>query len=409
MIEISFRVESFGQLLGEHGDEGGEIDAFVLRCEGGIAEELIELSFVDGFPWQPNFEREISVTSVRTERRTKGLEDGDEILLGDEAVRVLIEEGEEFPHRRELLRVEYFQERGGGLPGMASSLHARRPAQSNHRSANAEAGGRQKANLLFWGLLSTLLGGNWLAMDVVGQLGGYALGEVLSSLNLDTETIQQAKRGLGVQEDSSFSRDSIYNGKFVDEEEEPYDPVTDLEAQVDREMKEEFTKTRNPAATLLRGEEDDFDDDDDDDDDDATPPAIKQEEEPTPYRFQSLEPIAPLPPMRQVPVKDLFPTFEYNQVLTFTDLFTARPRKKPKIIHNQIQLSLPSTDELPRSKSTRDLLLAPLRPTVKNSRLRSLLIEAKDGVREDWQDEGDSHDQLVKAIEVRSLYAQLLL
>ena len=237
-------------------------------------------------------------------------------------------------------------------------------------------------------------------MEVVDQLGGFALGEVLSSLNIDADTIQNAKRGLGVQE-SAFSRDSIYNGKFVDDDEDSYDPVTDLEAQVDREMKDErFTKKN--TATLLRGEEDDFDDDDDEEEDAEA--VIKQEEEPTPYRFQSLEPIAPLPPIRQVPVKHLFPTFEYNQVLTFTDLFTARPRKKPKIIHNQIQLSLPSTDELPRSKSTRDLLLAPLRPIVKNSRLRSLLIESKEGVQVDWQNEGDAHDQLVKAIEVCSLH-----
>ena len=234
-------------------------------------------------------------------------------------------------------------------------------------------------------------------MDVVGQLGGYALGEVLSSLELDQETIQNAKRGLGV-EAAAFSRDSIYNGKFVDEDEEPYDPVTDLEAQVDREMiNEQFTQNHSTAATLLRGEEDDFDDDDEDD---HAAPTIKQEEEPAKYRFESVEPIAPLPPIRQVPVKDLFPSFEYNQVLTFTDLFTARPRKKPKILHNQIAFSLPSTDELPRAKSTRDVLLASLRPTVKHSRLRSLLIESTDGTREDWQDEGDSHDQLVKAIQV---------
>ena len=37
LIEISFRVETFRQLLCEHGDKGGEIDAFILTGEVGIS------------------------------------------------------------------------------------------------------------------------------------------------------------------------------------------------------------------------------------------------------------------------------------------------------------------------------------------------------------------------------------
>jgi hypothetical protein len=62
---------------------------------------------------------------------------------------------------------------------------------------------------------------------------------------------------------------------------------------------------------------------------------------------------------------------------------------------------LPAQDELPRAKSTRDLLLAPMKPIVKNSRLRNLLIESQERVREPWEDEGDSDEELIRAIEVR--------
>jgi hypothetical protein len=62
---------------------------------------------------------------------------------------------------------------------------------------------------------------------------------------------------------------------------------------------------------------------------------------------------------------------------------------------------LPAQDELPRAKSTRDLLLAPMKPIVKDSRLRNLLIESQERVREPWEDEGDSDEELIRAIEVR--------
>ena len=105
--------------------------------------------------------------------------------------------------------------------------------------------------------------------EVIGQLGGFALGEVLSQLDLDNESIGAVKGRLGVG-NAAFSRDSIYNGKFVDDVEETYDPVTDLEAQVDREMySEKYRKAGLKAvaapAKLMRGEEDDFDDDEEED------------------------------------------------------------------------------------------------------------------------------------------------
>lgn len=44
-----------------------------------------------------------------------------------------------------------------------------------------------------------------------------------------------------------------------------------------------------------------------------------------------------------------------------------------------------------------------MKPVVKDSRLRNLLIESQERVREPWEDEGDSDEELIRAIEVRSI------
>lgn len=63
-------------------------------------------------------------------------------------------------------------------------------------------------------------------------------------------------------------------------------------------------------------------------------------------------------------------------------------------------VALPTADELPRARSTRDVLVAPLRPLTRDSRLRNLLIESREKEREPWEDEGSSDEELIKAIEV---------
>ncbi|KAK4694680.1 hypothetical protein P7C70_g8694, partial [Phenoliferia sp. Uapishka_3] len=95
----------------------------------------------------------------------------------------------------------------------------------------------------------------------------------------------------------------------------------------------------------------------------------------------------------------LFPEFEYGKVLNFTDLFKARPRKKRKKALQGVKLALPAQDELPRSRSTRDALVAPLRPLVRDSRLKALLTESREKEREPWEDEGSSDEELMKAVE----------
>ncbi|ORY53385.1 hypothetical protein BCR35DRAFT_310520 [Leucosporidium creatinivorum] len=113
----------------------------------------------------------------------------------------------------------------------------------------------------------------------------------------------------------------------------------------------------------------------------------------------SVEPLAPPPMMKQANVKDLFPDFDYGKTLDFTDLFGTRPRKKQKTKTESVKLALPTPDELPRNKSSRDALLAPLRPIVRDSRLRNLLIQSQEREREAWEDEGSSDEELLKAIE----------
>jgi hypothetical protein len=194
--------------------------------------------------------------------------------------------------------------------------------------------------------------------DVIGQLGGFALGEVLTSLSLDRDSIGNVQGRLGVG-NAAFSRDSIYNGKFVDDVDEAYDPVTDLEAQVDREMySEKYHKAGLKAvaapAKLMRGEEDDFDEDDEDEDEEMEDGTVKvkreQEEGDDPfgsgeedgeerYREVSAEVIAAPPPMKKVDVKALFPDFDYGKILDFTNLFSTakRPSKRQKKSFQPVQ------------------------------------------------------------------------
>lgn len=202
--------------------------------------------------------------------------------------------------------------------------------------------------------------------EAAAQLGGLALGEVFKEMGLEgSDALGTVSSQLGVSTSSAaFSRDSIYNGKFVDEAPDDDDRAAfDLEAQVDREMYDEKylgkgaqSVKKSGAGKLMRGEEDDFDDDDEEDEEmeDATggPAQVKQEPRDEDDLFgsdgddeeegqgaqqgaptgdhMSVEPLAPPPMMKQANVKDLFPDFDYGKTLDFTDLFSTRPRKKQK-------------------------------------------------------------------------------
>lgn len=306
--------------------------------------------------------------------------------------------------------------------------------------------------------------------EVLGQLGGFALGEVFKDLGIDTgDGINTVRGQLGLGKSSNaFSRDTIYGGKFVDAADDDDDDGSDqdkddLEAEVDREMYDEKWQTKassraQPARgggqqqTLMRGEEDDFDDDDDNEDaggagqarvgqhasqpgDTAT--VIKQEPGDdnmfgdVPFDQNSMananldrmsiDPVPPPQPRRPVDVKELFPSFDYGKTLDFTELFstTYRPRKRQKTaaegskgkqsgpqvetsMTNAVSISvpIPFAREIPRSRSTRDALVAPLKPSTRSSALRDLLIQAQEREREEWEDEGSSDEELLKAIEV---------
>ncbi|GAA5937245.1 histone acetyltransferase [Sporobolomyces koalae] len=280
----------------------------------------------------------------------------------------------------------------------------------------------------------------------IATLSGFALGEVLSSLDLDAAALSSVQAQLGLSGSNKISKDSIYADKFadddLDDDEDLDDDREDYEAMIDREMREERTGKGAPSQKgaagkqLLRGEEDDFDDFDEEDEQDVTvgdsqgqtrikaepdvdevegdddlfggsdsPPQI---DEPRlahePIQVENLA----APPLRKVDVKDLFPRFEYGQTLEFTDLFAMRPRKKRKVVKESVKLALPSSSELVRPKSTRDALLAPLRPlpppTKGDELVRAMLREARaEGMREAGQaagdDEGSEGEELYKAVE----------
>ncbi|GAA6041854.1 hypothetical protein JCM8097_004508 [Rhodosporidiobolus ruineniae] len=267
------------------------------------------------------------------------------------------------------------------------------------------------------------------------QLSGFALGDVLADLDLDASALGAVQSQLGIQRSNAFSRDSIYADRFADDDgaldgEDVEDDREDMEAIIDREMRQErFGGPKagaGPSAgggRLLRGEEDDFDDDEDYDEPmtSAATPAAAVKQEPRdedddlfgspsgqqrgvdlPMDYERLAP----PPKKEADVKELFPGFEYGAKLDFTDLFAMRPRKKRRIATDGVKLALPNLTELSRAKSSRDALLAPLRPlpTSKDEFVRKLLLEAKlESMRESGEvageEEGDEEEELRKAVE----------
>ncbi|GAA5977901.1 hypothetical protein JCM21900_003126, partial [Sporobolomyces salmonicolor] len=263
--------------------------------------------------------------------------------------------------------------------------------------------------------------------DIASTLSGFALGEVLSSLDLDASALSSVQSQLGIRSSAQLNRDSIYADRFADDDgalddEDLDDEREDYEAVIDREMREEGNKANRaaaarPSGALLRGEEDDFDEDYDEDD--TVQGGVKQE--PTddardlfggspslpsvavPIQVENLAP----PPTRKVDVKELFPGFEYGKTLEFTDLFAMRPRKKRRLAKEGVTLALPAANELPRPKSTRDALLAPLRPLPPPPKgdeavrrlIREARIEEMREVGEAGEEEGSEGEELRKAIE----------
>lgn len=196
--------------------------------------------------------------------------------------------------------------------------------------------------------------------SAIAELGGFALSEVLSSLDpsLSEFTSSLSSFGLSSASAAGFSRDAIYNAKFMDDDDDQ--DGDDLEDQVDKEMYDEkFSKSSGPGgskkAGLVRGEEDDFDDDDDDEEGEEEKPiipldsAVEEEEEEQDAPTQSSAELAQQRKEERMlarinkrglkdatanatnttaVVKELFPAFEKGKTLAFTDLFGTRPRKR---------------------------------------------------------------------------------
>jgi len=306
--------------------------------------------------------------------------------------------------------------------------------------------------------------------DIASTLSGFALGEVLSSLDLDTSALGALQSQLGIKRSNAINRDSIYADRFADDDgglddEDLDDDREDFEAMIDREMREEKYGKAGAAAVggaakaggqaaagarLVRGEEDDFDEEYDEDEPmaaaatAAATPVVK--EEPADDLFGAASPAAAgaaparalevedlaAPPAKQVDVRDLFPSFEPGKVLDFTELFGTRPRKKRRVITEGVKrassftssavclcaadsdlplaVALPNLSEVPRARSSRDALVAPLRPLPpsRDDHVRRLLLEAKvESMRESGQaageEEGSEDEELRRAVEVRLL------
>ncbi|GAA5893952.1 hypothetical protein JCM8208_001289 [Rhodotorula glutinis] len=284
--------------------------------------------------------------------------------------------------------------------------------------------------------------------DIASTLSGFALGEVLSSLDLDTSALGALQSQLGIKRSNAINRDSIYADKFADDDgglddEDLEDDREDFEAMIDREMREEKYGKAGAAAVggaakkggqaaavarLVRGEEDDFDEEYDEEDEPmpaataAATPVVKEEPADAdddlfgatspaaaagaaPARALEVEDLA-APPAKQADVRDLFPSFEPGKVLDFTELFGTRPRKKRRVITEGVKLALPNLSEVPRARSSRDALVAPLRPLPpsRDDHVRRLLLEAKvESMRESGQaageEEGSEDEELRRAVE----------
>lgn len=209
--------------------------------------------------------------------------------------------------------------------------------------------------------------------DIASTLSGFALGEVLSSLDLDTSALGALQSQLGIKRSNALNRDSIYADRFADDDDagldddDLEDDREDFEAMIDREMREEKYGKAGAAAVggaarqagqagaaggrLVRGEEDDFDEDYDEDGDAdmataAAPSVVKEEPTDGDELFGAASPgpstaaggqaleveRLAAPPAKKVEVRDLFPQFEPGKTLEFTELFGSRPRKKRRVI-----------------------------------------------------------------------------
>lgn len=208
----------------------------------------------------------------------------------------------------------------------------------------------------------------------IATLSGFALGEVLSSLDLDASALSSVQSQLGLSATNKISKASIYADKFADddlEDDDLEDEREDYEAMIDREMREEqsgrgkkqakASQSAAPSRQLLRGEEDDFDEDYDEDEpmqetplqtqvkaepadeddlfggsDSSPPPQTAAPQAQEEIQVESLA----APPAKKVDVKDLFPSFEYGKTLEFTDLFAMRPRKKRRMAREGVKREL---------------------------------------------------------------------
>lgn len=183
----------------------------------------------------------------------------------------------------------------------------------------------------------------------INQLGGFALGNLLSDLGVEGgQPADMQRLGLGGGS-AGFEQNQIYKEEYADDDDEELARYglgrgedgasdagrggeTDGRADMDRYYRQGMEQV-GPSAGHVRGEVDDFDDEDNDADaggdaEELEMPRFKEE----PWAHGPLEALrAESPPRRDV--KEIWPGFEHDAVLNFTELFASRPAKRRRLVN----------------------------------------------------------------------------
>jgi hypothetical protein len=162
--------------------------------------------------------------------------------------------------------------------------------------------------------------------DILGQLDAV----VFKELGIAQETIDHVSGA----RPKAFDHKQIYNEQYEDDDEELGEmEQDDLEAQVDREMDRERQRNYERGLRGLNGAgtarsvDEDFDEEDYDE-------GVKAEDNDD-YLFEGMddsdEEEVEEEQERRIDLSQIYPSFAPGKVLDFTELFSRRPKKRPRL------------------------------------------------------------------------------
>lgn len=216
--------------------------------------------------------------------------------------------------------------------------------------------------------LATTPQGTRLAMEdeggAISQLGNLALGNLLNDLGVNASQVGSVVGGTASSRAQILEQDQIYNDRYEDDDfdmgELPDDGSYEDDAYKGQNQASQDRYYRlglqemHKASTLgrVRGEVDDFDDDDDGIKGDGSVVKIKKEDTPSSPELRT-----PTPPPTEADATEYWPGFEQGKILDFTDLFTALPQKRRKLVDRGASFRQIPEEDLPVPKSTREDLM----------------------------------------------------